>query len=186
MQFGTRLVEQLMFNEHCFQPFHVAVDVGGNHGQLLLRLLEEFPESRGILFDLPEVIAQAAADIASVAQGERIKAVGGDFFAEVPAGDLYLLKQVLHDWDDEECVAILKNVRAAIAPRGRIAVIDHLLPEVPRPSAAQSYDVAMMIMTTGRERKYSEFEALFRAAGFRLDRLTGNPGAQVVIEAVPV
>lgn len=186
MQFGTRRLENFIFTQHRFQPFQVAVDVGGSHGQLLFRLLAEYPGSRGILFDLPEVIAQAAAGVASAAQGERVEVVGGDFFVEVPAGDLYLLKQVLHDWDDEECVAILKNLRAAINPGGRIAVIDHLLPEVPTPSAAQSYDIAMMIMTTGRERKRSEFEAVFQAAGFRLDKLTGNPGAQVVMEAVPV
>jgi hypothetical protein len=119
------------------------------------------------------------------AQGDRIDIVGGDFFESVPAGDLYLLKMVLHDWNDAECVAILKNVRAAMLPHGRVAVIEFLLPEVPAATGVHVMDVAMMIWATGRERRLSEFEALFAQAGFRVDRITENPKGQSVIEAVP-
>ncbi len=104
----------------------------------------------------------------------------------MPAGDLYLLKQILHDWNDAECIAILKTVRAAITPRGRLAIIDFLLPEVPVPSGALTMDIAMMVWATGRERQLSEFESLLDAASFRLDRVTENPHGQSIFEAVPV
>lgn len=186
MGFLTRRVEQFVFSQHEFRPFERAVDVGGNHGGLLMGLLARHPQARGVLFDLPDTVAQASASVRASAQGNRIELVGGDFFEAVPAGDLYLIKMVLHDWNDAECVAILKRVRASILPGGRIAVIDYLLPEVPAPTSAHLMDVAMMIWATGRERRLSEFQALFAASGFRFDRVTENPDGQSVIEAVPV
>jgi len=186
MGFMTRRIERFLFSRHEFKPFATAVDVGGSHGGLLLRLLAEHPEARGILFDLPHVAAQVAAAVRAAPQGDRVEVIGGSFFEAVPAADLYLLKMILHDWDDEECVAILRNIRKAIPPGGRIAVIDHLLPERPEPTEGLGIDLAMLVWDTGRERKLSEFEALFDASGFRLDRVTENPHRQSVMEAVPV
>lgn len=123
--------------------------------------------------------------VKSAEHGERVKFIGGDFFTSVPdGGDLYLLKMILHDWDDEECINILKSIRAAIAPGGRVTVIDYVLPEVPQPHPSNSMDLWMMIWATGRERKLSEFKLLFDAAGFSFDRVTKNPEGQSVIEAV--
>jgi hypothetical protein len=186
MGFFTRQVEQFVFTRHAFRPFSRAVDVGGSHGGLLLGLLAGHPEAQGVLFDLPETAAQVADAVRAAPHGERVEIVGGDFFKAVPAGDLYLLKMILHDWTDEECIAILRNIRAAIAPGGRIAVIEHVLAEVPTANPAQVMDIAMMVWAEGRERKLSEFKALFAAAGFAFDRLTENPNGQSVIEAVPV
>jgi hypothetical protein len=183
MAFLSRRVEQFVFSQHEFRPFELAVDVGGSHGGLLRGLLALHPRARGVLFDLPGTAAQVSAAVRAAPEGDRIDVVGGNFFEAVPAGDLYLLKMVLHDWDDADCVAILKQVRAAIRPQGRIAVIEFLLPEVPAPTGVHVMDVAMMIWATGRERRLSEFEALFAAAGFRLDRVTENPNGQSVIEA---
>ena len=113
--------------------------------------------------------------------------VGGDFFKSVPAGgDLYLLKQILHDWTDDECVAILQSVRRAIAPHGRLALIERIVPEVSEPDPAFSYDIMMMVWTEGQERKLSQFERLFEASGFRFDRVTRNYHHESVIEAIPV
>jgi hypothetical protein len=185
MGFLTARVEAFVFSKHAFHPFSRAVDVGGSHGGLLKGLLARHPSARGVLFDLPGTAALVADALRASPEGDRIEVVGGDFFEAVPAGDLYLIKMVLHDWNDAECVSILKSVRAAIAPGGRVVVIEHLRPERPRRTPARFMDMAMMVWATGRERRLSEFETLFTQAGFRLDRVTENPDGQSVIEAVP-
>ena len=185
MGFMTRRDARFIFAHHAFEPFGIVADIGGSHGDLLLAMLEHHPEARGILFDLPHTVAQAEGFIGASPHADRVSLVGGSFFEQVPAADLYLLKQILHDWDDEECVAILKTIRKAIPPGGRVAVIDHVLAEVPTPSEGLTTDIAMMIWDTGRERRLSEFAALFEAAGFELDRVSENPQGHSVIEAVP-
>jgi hypothetical protein len=184
MGYLTRRVEQFVFTQHEFEPFECVVDVGGSHGSLLKGLLAKFPQARGVLFDLPETAALVTDAIRASPQGDRIEIVGGSFFEAVPAGDLHILKMVLHDWNDAECVSILKSVRAAMAPRGRVAVIDYLLTSTGRPSPSLMMDVAMMVWATGRERRLPEFEALFAQAGLRLDRVSENPQGQSVMEAV--
>jgi hypothetical protein len=184
MGYLTTRILTFIASNHVFAPFERAVDIGGSHGELLKFVLAAHPQARGVLFDRPEIAALVEAPLRDSAQGDRIEVVGGDFFEAVPAGDLYLIKMILHDWNDEECVAILRSVRAAIAPGGRVAVIDHLLPEKPRRGSGQFMDIAMMVWATGRERRLSEFETLFAQSGFRLDRVTPNPNGQSVIEAV--
>jgi hypothetical protein len=179
--------EQFILARHDFRPFDLAIDVGGNHGSLLLRLLADHRDAHGIVFDLPEVIERAESHLANHPLRGRIDLIGGSFFDAVPSGgDLYLLKQILHDWEDEECVAILRAVRAAIAPHGRLAVVDRLMPEAPTPHPAYYMDVFMLMLLGGKERTRSEFEALFEQSGFRLDRVTEDPNFPCVIEAVPV
>jgi hypothetical protein len=176
------ILEQLEFN-----PFRLAVDIGGSHGTLLLGLLAKYPGARGIVFDLPDVAARAAERLRVHPQGSRIETAGGDFLRSVPAGgDLYLLKQILHNWDDAQCIAILKSLRKAIVPTGRIAVIDRLLPETIAPDMAFEFDVLMMIWSTGRERSLARFRELLGSAGFAVDKVTANPGRMSVIEAIPV
>ncbi|WP_428407421.1 methyltransferase [Hyphococcus sp.] len=184
----TSAIEAFIFSEHQFKPFARAVDIGGSHGQLMTRLLTEYPSAKGVIFDLPGTAAHARKALASSPLKDRIEIIGGDFFKAVPdGGDLYLMKQILHDWGDEECVAILKNIRAAIVPNGRLAVIDFLLPEKPAPHPGYALDINMLcLLTGGRERKLSEFETLFARSGFALDRVTENPRGQSLIEAVPV
>jgi hypothetical protein len=187
MSLTTKQAEQFVFARHEFAPFKVAVDVGGNHGSLLLGLLELQPQARGILFDLPEVVALARPALDAHPCGARVEVAGGSFFEKVPAGgDLYLLKQILHDWDDERCVAILRNVRAAIAPDGRLAVVDRLMPEQVRPHPAYNMDLYMLLLLGAKERRLSEFEALFAQSGFRPGRVTEDPNVPSVIEALPV
>jgi hypothetical protein len=185
MGFRTARVLDFLHANHRFEPFEVAVDVGGSFGDLLLSVLEHYPGTRGVLFDLPNVLAQAEPAIRASKLGDRVKLAGGNFFEAAPAGDLYLLKQILHDWTDAECVRILSAIRRAILPGGRVAVIDHLLSETPAPSEGLTTDIAMMIWSDGHERKRSQFEALFAESGFRLGRVTENPQGLSVIEAVP-
>jgi hypothetical protein len=187
MTLTTRRDHDAIFRLHSFQPFDLVVDIGGSQGVLLMELLERFPRSRGILFDLPETAENARKHFERSEIGSRIDAVGGDFFKKVPeGGDLYLLKQILHDWSDGECRSILRNVRKAMDSNGRIAVLDRLLSEVPEPGDAIEADIYMLLFTTGRERKLSEFGTLFEESGFRLDRMTRNAAGASVIEAVPV
>ena len=179
--------EPLILEQLEFEPFRLAVDIGGSHGTLLLGLLAKYPDARGIVFDLPDVAARAAERLRTHPQGSRIEAVGGDFLRAVPAGgDLYLVKQILHNWDDAQCISILKSVRDAIVPGGRLVVIDRLLPETIAPDMAFVWDLLMMIWSTGRERSLSGFRELLGSAGFAVDKVTVNPGRMSIVEAIPV
>ncbi|HTV77895.1 MAG TPA: methyltransferase [Steroidobacteraceae bacterium] len=168
-------------------PFTLAVDIGGSHGTLLAGLLEQYPQARGIVFDLPDVAQRAAGRSRTLAVGGRVEAVGGDFFRSVPAGgDLYVLKQILHNWDDGECIAILKSVREAIAPGGRVAIIDRVLPDTVGPDVAFLFDILMLIWSTGQERTLCQFQTLLERAGFATHKVTVNQGRLSIIEARPV
>lgn len=186
MAYMSRLTENFVFTEFKFAPFEVAADIGGSHGTLLLKLLQLHPGTRGLLFDLPEVSAMVAESVARSPQGERVDIVSGNFFEAVPAADLYLLKLILHDWNDDDCVTLLTNLRRAMNPGGRVVVIDLVMPETPRADFLNGFDIAMLVWTNGKERKLSEFVALFAAAGLRLDRVVENLAGPSVVEAVAV
>ncbi|WP_033285785.1 methyltransferase [Streptomyces sp. NRRL F-525] len=164
------------------QGVTLALDIGGAGGDVVRAMMRANPALHGGVFDLPH-IAPAATEAAK-AEGldERFTTVGGDFFDSVPPADLYVLKYILHDWDDASCVRILQNCRAQLAKGGRIAVVDHLVDDAGRPGLAPLMDMNMLAMTGGRERQLAEFDALFTAAG--LHRVTVTPaGAFAVIEA---
>jgi hypothetical protein len=182
----TRRIEAFLFAQHAFHPFATVADIGGSMGDLLLAVLDHYPDTHGILFDLPPVIEGAAPRVASSVHADRVELVGGSFFDSVPAADLYLMKQILHDWDDAEAAQILATVRRAMPHGARLAVVDHILSDPPAPDEAQSTDIAMMLWDTGRERKLGEFAALFAATGFAIDRVTRNPNGHSVIEVVPI
>ena len=154
-------------------------------GDLLLAVLGEYPGTRGILFDRPDVVGLARPAILSSPLADRVEIVAGSFFDAVPAADLYTLKQILHDWDDSEACEILRCIRTAMPAGARVAVIDHVLSDRPEPDESLATDIAMMIWDTGRERKLGDFSALFARAGFAIDRLTRNPAGHSVIEIVP-
>jgi O-methyltransferase domain len=161
------------------------VDVGGADGGLLLAILDANPQLRGTVFDQPHVAEAAREAIHAKNHQARCEFVGGDFFQSVPAGaDVYVLKFILVDWRDEEGLRILQNCRTAIAPDGKLLVIEMTIPDDNRPSAAQLFDLNMLVMTGGQERMVSEYGALLAKAGFRLTRVipTGSPFH--VLEAV--
>jgi hypothetical protein len=146
------------------------VDVGGGRGALVAGVLRAYPDLRGILFDLPEVIANAGPLLDGAGVADRCRPVGGSFFEAVPTGgDLYLLKFILHDWPDQDCVRILSNCRRAIRAGGRLFVVEHLITDRPGPDFARVMDVTMLVMSPGgRERTREEFVQLFGASGFEL------------------
>ena len=151
------------------------VDIGGGHGLLLAAFLERWPAARGVLFDLPGAAAAGQARLAAAGLGDRVETVGGDFFAEtefLPEGDVYLLSQILHDWNDERSMAILRNVRRVINPEGRLLIVEVLMPErVAGPHPAVDLDLLMMVLTGGRERTASEHRTLLEETGFALERV---------------
>jgi hypothetical protein len=167
-----------------FSTFEQIVDVGGGHGALIVGILSANPHLRGILYDLPGVVAGASA-AREGATIDRCDIVGGDFFERVPAGaDAYLLSGIIHDWNDEAAVKILRNCRDAIRANGTLLLLDTVL--IPSSDPARALmDLLMMVLTGGRERTEAEFRSLLEAASFSLARVISTPGASI-IEARPV
>lgn len=162
------------------------VDVGGAAGAFVQTLMKRHPSLRGVCLDLPR-IAEAAGKAAALAGvSDRFEFVGGDFFASVPAGDVYLLKYVLHDWDDESAVRILRTCRDSLNPGGRILVAELIIENQDFTGLPPLMDLNMLTLSNGgRERSRPEFEAIFREAGLRLKSVTPSASLVSMIEAVP-
>lgn len=170
-----------------FASLRSVVDVGGGNGALLIGILAEHPHLRGIVFDRAHNAQQATQRIAEQGLSERCEAVGGDFFAELPQGaDAYLVKHVLHDWDDERAATILRNCQRAMAPSGRVLVIEGLYPQHIDQSLdsqiAVANDVNMLVSFGGRQRTQAEFGALFEAADLELTRVIATQARVSLIE----
>ncbi|UNS95395.1 acetylserotonin O-methyltransferase [Streptomyces tubbatahanensis] len=168
-----------------FPDSGTVVDVGGGRGGLLRDLLTRFRGLTGVLYDRPGTVAEHLLDEPEL-EG-RWSTEGGDFFTAVPAGgDLYLLKNVLHDWSDEDCLRILGAVRAAMTPGARLLVIDAVLPDDGTPHPALDLDIVMLMVLRGRERTAADFRTLLDSSGFRLNRIAETPSLSSVIEAEAV
>jgi SAM-dependent methyltransferase/AraC-like DNA-binding protein len=162
-------------------------DIGGGHGGLLAAILQTNPDTRGILFDLPETIIGAKRFLKSHGVLERVTLVGGDFIAEIPVeADLYVLKSVLQHWDDLGARALLESCRDAMPARARLAIVERLLPEAASgdPSAVM-LDLHMMVITGGRVRTLQEFERLLAEANLVLSKIYATSSGLSVVEAVP-
>jgi len=162
---------------------NIVADIGGAGGAMLHALLQLHSDLQGIVFDRPQVVASARAEAARLGLQKRVTAVGGDFFESVPEADLYLLKHILHDWDDEACICILENCRRAVRPGGRIVVIELLIGEIGDLGIAPLYDATMMVMSSGRERSLVEFQRLFEAAGLAAAKVTTTNTPMAILEA---
>jgi SAM-dependent methyltransferase len=165
----------------------VVIDVGGGHGALIAALLLAHPQLSGVVFDLPEVAAEAGRRLAAVGLAARARGVAGDMFAQIPAdGDLYLLKSVLHNWDDAACVAILRACRRAMADDSRLLVIERIVPPGNSPAEAKLFDINMLVALGGQERTEREYRRLFEAAGFELTGIVATSSPLSLIEGLPV
>lgn len=155
------------------------VDVGGSEGVLLAGLLDAAPQATGILFDRPEVIDRARQTITNRGLAERVELIAGDFFTDIPAdGDLYLLKAVLHDWDDEHATRILTNCHRAARPGSTLLIVEGVLPEDPEHNPAPELriiDLMMLVMEGGKERTRTEYETLLNTAGYQLTQSSPPP-----------
>ncbi len=151
-----------------FGRFGTVVDVGGGTGTLLSSILEAHPATRGILLDQEHVVSGAEPVLRAAGVADRCEVVGGSFFSSVPAGgDAYVLKWIIHDWEDEDCVAILRACRQAMAPEAVVLVIERDLGPPNENAVAKISDLNMLVMPGGRERTEEEYEQLFAQAGLR-------------------
>jgi len=169
-----------------FGRFRTLVDVGGAHGHLLATILGRHRRLRGILYDQPQVVANAPASrfITAKAVAGRISVEGGNFFNAVPQGaDAYIMKYIMHDWTDDQCARILGHCRRAMAPGGRVLVVEHVIRPGNAPDWGKMLDINMLVLTGGRERTKDEFAALFARAGLRLRRVHKTEAAVSVVEA---
>lgn len=174
-----------------FSVFKTLADVGGGNGALLAGILAANPELRGIVVEQTHVVPRAEAFLAEAGIADRCSVVGGSFFDSVPGGaDAYLLKHVIHDWNDEQAVQILSNCRTAVPAKGVLLIIEGVYPaRIDRSlecQGAAANDVNMLVATGGRQRSQAEFEAVLEASGFRLNRIVPTLAPVSVIEGVPV
>lgn len=169
---------------YSFAGAKVIADVGGGHGTLLKGILEATPGARGILFDQPHVVQAAKLD---GPLKERIELQGGSFFEGVPAGaDVYVMKHIIHDWEESKCLTILKHIRDAIPKNGKLVLVEAVVTPRGIPHFAKEIDLEMLVAAGGRERTAEQYAELFAKAGFRLTRVVPTVSVASVIEAVPV
>jgi hypothetical protein len=160
----------------------LAVDVGGGTGQLVRELMRANNGLHGLVLDLPQAAAAARQAAEADGLGTRFSAEAGDFFAAVPAADLYLLKAILHDWDDDACVRILRNCRDAARPGARLIVIENVIRDLTRDRFATLLDMNMLAVTTGQERDLAAYDNLFAASGWQRAAVHALPGARSLLE----
>jgi predicted O-methyltransferase YrrM len=186
MENVSRFAAQAVLEAYDFSGVKTIMDVGGGNGSLALLILSKHPELKGKVFDLPYIEAQAKLGIEAAGASGRCEFRAGDFFQEVPRGaDLHTLKFILHDWNDEECVRILRRCREALDPGGGILIVEMLVPEEIRPDFVMLMDLNMLVMTGGRERTAKEFEKVLNDAGFEMTRVIPTKSPLSLIEARP-
>jgi hypothetical protein len=162
------------------------MDIGGGHGALLAQLLAAHPHLEGTLFDLPHVVAGAAPTLERAGVLSRCHILGGNMFKTIPAGnDVYMLSRVLLNWDDAQCLAILRNCRQALAPQGRVLIIDAVAPDSALESGVALWDVFLLVIFGARVRRRADFEALLGAADLQLLAIRATPSQFSIIEAQP-
>lgn len=170
-----------------FAPFKTIVDVGAGYGPLLSAILRRHPHVRGVLFDQPHVAEASRERLTAAGIADRCTAVGGDFFAEIPSGgDVYVLSLLLHDWDDKHSIAILRNCRRAMPAHGKLLVVELVLPADEKPFFGKWLDLHMLVLLGAGERTAADFDALFQASGFALNRIIPTASGLSIVEATPV
>lgn len=182
----TAAANEAITSLYDFSQFGKIVDVGGGHGGLITSILKKNPEVKGILFDAAEVIEGARPKVEAAGLEDRLETMSGDFFKSVPeGGDAYIMKWIIHDWDDEKSNTILRNCRNHMQPNGRLILVDSVVPETDEPHFSKFIDLNMLVMTGGKERTEKEFEQLLADAGFRLLRVIPTDLPTSIIEAQP-
>jgi hypothetical protein len=168
-----------------FSGIGTLVDVGGGHGTLLATILKDNPALRGVLLELPHVADGAGRVFREAGVHDRVQVMSGDFLENVPAGgDAYVMKRILHDWDDERAAKLLGNCRAAMAPDGRVLVVDAVIDDSPGSLYGKLLDMEMLVLTPyGKERTEEEFRRLFEVVGLRLERVVEMASPLKVVEA---
>jgi hypothetical protein len=182
----SEVVIPAVLEAYDFGGIDVLVDVAGGHGRVLTSILQRYPAMRGVLFDLDHVIAGAGPLLQASGVADRVRAESGDFFKAVPSGgDAYIMKHIIHDWDDPEALTILGNIRTQLAGKraGRVILVESVIPADNSPNFGKLIDLEMMLMPGGRERTEAEFKSLFERAGFSKMRVVPTQAPLWVVEA---
>jgi O-methyltransferase domain/Dimerisation domain len=169
-----------------FGKFQRIADVGGGRGGLLAEILKLYPSSKGVLFDQAQVVAQPDY-LRAAGVFDRCEIAGGNFFESVPKGaDAYVLKRIIHDWDDDICVGLLRRCRDAVRDGGRVIVVDAVVPAGNEFHFSKPIDLLMMVLNDGRERTAAEFKRLFGSAGLKIKQIVPTASIVSVVEGEPV
>jgi hypothetical protein len=191
--FNQRMVEMTnrqraaVLDTYDFSQSRVVIDVGGGHGTLISAILNRYPAAQGMIVDLPLVVEGAGTLLSAAGVLDRCKLVGGSFFEALPkGGDIYILKQVIHDWDNEHALSILQNCRAAMEEDSTLLLIERVIPLGNDPHRGKIADIEMLTLFGSQERTEEEYRNLLSSAGFTLNTIIPTPADIDVIEASPV
>jgi hypothetical protein len=172
-----------MTDAYEFSDIKILADIGGGNGSLLTTVLQKNSHLRGILYDLPGVTDRAKQSIAAAGLADRIEIIGGSFFESIPAGaDAYLMRHIIHDWDDERSLTILKNIHKVINPQGKLLLVEGVIPPGNEPNFGKLLDLTMLTLPGGKERTEEEYRTLFKQGGFELTRIVPTAAEVSVIE----
>ena len=177
-------VAPVVVEAYDFSAFNTLADIAGGHGFMLAQILKANPNLHGVLFDVPSVIAGAHEFFEQQGVSDRVEKVPGDFFKQVPAADAYILKHIIHDWDDERSVLIMKNVRSAMQGHGKLLIVETVVPEGNEPHYSKLLDLEMLTSPGGKERTEAEYRDLLAQAEFSLTRIMPTKSPFSIIEAV--
>jgi hypothetical protein len=181
----SAIMEAAVVAAYDFSNFGVIADIGGGHGRLLSSLLAAAPNARGVLFDLPEAVEGAPPLLAAHGVADRVTVTGGSFFDSVPSADAYVMKNVIHDWPDDEAIAILGTIKAAAPPGAKLLLLEMVIPDHDREFLGHYADMEMLVMAGALERNREQWTDLLQGGGFRLQRVVQTAGPLCVIEAIP-
>src|SRR5688572_16783465 len=168
-----------------FSEFETIVDVGGATGNMLSAVLNAYEGPRGVLYDLPHVVADAPPSLEKSGVADRVTVETGSFFESVPSGgDAYILSHIIHDWNEDQCLTILGNVRRAMKPDGKLLIVEFVLPEDDSPHFGKIADIIMLVVPGRSEEHTSEYDALLSKAGFKMTRVVPTESPVSIVEAV--
>lgn len=172
-----------MLEAYDFSSIGVLADIGGGNGSLLTAVLKTHTALRGMLYDLPQVAERAKASLQSAGLADRCQVIGGNFFESVPEGaDAYLMRHIIHDWEDGKAIRLLQNVHRVIGDKGRLLLVEGVIPPGNEPCFTKLLDLTMLTIPGGKERTEEEYRALFAAGGFQLTRIVPTTAEVSVIE----
>ena len=178
-------VSEPIVNTYDFSGIAKLADVGGGHGLLLSAILKKYPAMKGILYDAASVVSGAKGLLAAQGVNERCERVAGDFFESAPPADAYIMKHIIHDWEDEKSITILRNCRQAMTGNGKVLVVEMVVPEGNTPSTSKFLDLEMLLFLHSHERTEKEYGALFEKAGLTLTRVVPTESPYSIVEGVP-
>lgn len=177
--------QKAILEAYDFSPYGTIVDIAGGQGKLLASILNAYPEKKGMLIELPNVAKEAEKVFQAAGVAERAQAVAGDMFAAVPSGgDIYMMKTVLHDWDDEQAVTLLQSCKAALPEQGKLLLISRVVAPPNVPDASKFMDLNMMVTLGGRERTAAEIEKLLNEADLTLTRIIPTRSPLSIVESI--